>query len=443
VRRRASLRPVKVSLAAAAIAARACTFIAAAWLAAPAAAQDDTTLINTPAEQFVTSPGGVDMRTGRFAYSETDLSIGGEGGALALTRAMAPSVRGHANPFGNLSHNWDIMVSELRIDFNDLSKFGNDYQINVHFGGRSQTYRGRANYQNFEQSSGGGYAPLTYSGTRTSGTVLYTYQAADGSVAVFRALGTLGNSDCSAERRCAFISQLTEPDGTVYTFDYAASNSSNGVGGTMRLTRVTSSRGYALVFEGAQHRVTKACVVNLALGPAPADCSSATLATATYTYETVNGSPLPTYRLTGATGPDSETSAFSYGLNQAGATTMGFVRPDETSPWLTNTLGTEVDEEWSPVETVTHQAYADGSSYSYNFEYGPLAGDRPQTIAGGSYTHSGGNFVHQTRVPFAWPLKPQSNNPGSPCMPILPACSVDGIDGFVHWTYQQTPGPVR
>src|SRR5690349_202321 len=230
---------------------------------APAFAQDssNTTLINTPAEKFVTSPGGVDMRTGRFAYEETDLSIGGEGGALALTRTMAPAVAGHANPFGNLAHNWDIMVSELRIDYNDPSRYGGDFQINVHFGGRSQTYRGRANYPNFEQSSGGGYAPLTYGdGSRTSATVVYTYQAADGSVARFRPLGTLGSGDCSAARRCAFIERLTEPDGTVYAFDYAASNSANGVGGTMRLTRVTSSRGYALVLEGTENRVTRACV---------------------------------------------------------------------------------------------------------------------------------------------------------------------------------------
>ena len=83
-----------------------------AALAAPAAAQEqgETRLISTPAETFAMAPGGVDMRTGRYVYNETDLAIGGESGALALTRTMTQPVPGHANPFANLSHNWDIMM---------------------------------------------------------------------------------------------------------------------------------------------------------------------------------------------------------------------------------------------------------------------------------------------------------------------------------------------
>ncbi|HEU0100668.1 MAG TPA: hypothetical protein VFQ67_18055, partial [Allosphingosinicella sp.] len=110
---------------------------AAAALAAPASAADR--LINTPAEKFVTAPGGVDMRTGRYVYSRTDLSIGPEQGGLALTRTLAANLPGHSNPFANLSHNWDVMVSET-LSPTTNSEGQHDLQVNVHYQGRSQTY---------------------------------------------------------------------------------------------------------------------------------------------------------------------------------------------------------------------------------------------------------------------------------------------------------------
>ncbi|HEU0098960.1 MAG TPA: hypothetical protein VFQ67_09320, partial [Allosphingosinicella sp.] len=109
----------------------------AAALAAPASAADK--LINTPAEKFVTGPGGVDMRTGRYVYSQTDLSIGPEQGGLALTRTLAANLPGHSNPFANLSHNWDVMVSET-LSPTTNSEGQHDLQVNVHYQGRSQTY---------------------------------------------------------------------------------------------------------------------------------------------------------------------------------------------------------------------------------------------------------------------------------------------------------------
>src|SRR4051812_30854606 len=81
-------------------------------LAAPACA--DPAQISVPADHFVMTPGGVDMRTGRYGYSDTDLSIGG--GGLSLTRIMPDYAADHANPFGNFSDNWDIMLVEMRVD---------------------------------------------------------------------------------------------------------------------------------------------------------------------------------------------------------------------------------------------------------------------------------------------------------------------------------------
>ena len=276
--------------------------------AVPAAAQETSKLINTPAEKFAIAPGGVDMRTGRYAYSETDLSIGGESGGLALTRILAADVKGHANPFGNLSHNWDIMVSEKRPD-------GADFQINVHYGGRSQTFRSRYDENGYQQVSSGGFATLTYTGgDRASNSVVYTYTANDGTVAVFRPLG----NECSTDRRCAYVSEIVEADGTKFTFDYASVEGSGA-----RLKWVTSSRGYRLLLEGAGYYVAKACVLNLAHVAAPADgrCPAGA-PTASYAY-----SGAAAARLASVTRPDGTVASFTYGGTADGFATMGFVKP--------------------------------------------------------------------------------------------------------------------
>jgi RHS repeat-associated protein len=405
---------------------------------APAAAQEpgETRLINTPADTFLMAPGGVDMRTGRFVYNETDLNIGGESGGLALTRTMTQSVDGHGSPFANLSHNWDIMITELRINYDNPGRSGIDYQINVHFAGRSQTFRGRQQWTGMGQASQGSYATLTYSGDRAGPAVVYTFTAADGTVAVFRALG---GSDCSSTsfRRCAYVSQITEADGTVFSFDYTPSGTWNGTGGAQRLRRVTSSRGYALLLEGTETRVTKACVINLAQAPAPADnlCPATAPASASYAY---TPGPAPP-RLASATGPDNAVSGFTHGSG-----TTGFVRPGDTAPWLTNWWGYYIDEEWVEQEIVSEQRFADGRSYNYFYDTTPaVTSEHPASPVGRSYTHRGGTLVQHIAMPFAWPFLHGQNNPGSPCNQNWPPCPPDTpIDGPPPWTYQQTPGPV-
>jgi len=398
-------------------------------VALPAMAQQSggSRLINTPAEKFAMAPGGVDMRTGRYVYRETDLAIGGDtgSGGLALTRTMTESILGHASPFGNLSHNWDIMISEMRVD----NPSTDAYQVVVHFGGRSHTYRNRIQDTGFMQASFDGYAPLTYVGDRASTSVVFTYAAVDGTTLVFRPFG----NDCSVGR-CAYVSEMVEPDGTRYVFDYAPSGESTG--GAVRLRRVTSSRGYALLLEGSGHVVTKACVLNLALTPIPADglCPLNAQASATYTYDASQT------RIASVTGPDGATASFTYAAATFGgmpAVDMGFVRPGETSPWLTNRLYVVQDEEWNSVEVVGHQSFADGQSYDYSFDHGPAVGDRPATIAGGTYTDALG---HTTRILYDWPVAPGANTPGSRCT-HLPCEFTIPDDPSI--TYQQTSGPAE
>ena len=172
-----------------------CALLATFSLHAPAAAQDAQANLAPPPERFAVSPGGVDMRSGRYAYSQSDLAIGGDGG-LTLTRTLAQQVAGHTNPFGNFSHNWDILISEKRIHVSE-SIFKHtpglpDFQLEVSFGGLSDTFRSQGT-ASFEQTSRSGYATLTFTGSMASAGAIYTYTRGDGTVAVFRAIGS---NDC-------------------------------------------------------------------------------------------------------------------------------------------------------------------------------------------------------------------------------------------------------
>ncbi|HEU0135162.1 MAG TPA: hypothetical protein VFR28_10090, partial [Allosphingosinicella sp.] len=137
------------------------TLLFAFGLAAPAEAQSgETKIVNFPAEKFNIAPGGVDMRSGRFVYSETELSAG----PLALTRTMPERVASHANPFGNFSHNWDIFLLETRTDLYGGNPVGLDYRMNVHYGGRSFTFDGYNYSQGYSSKSDTASATLTFTG---------------------------------------------------------------------------------------------------------------------------------------------------------------------------------------------------------------------------------------------------------------------------------------
>ncbi|HET9641209.1 MAG TPA: RHS repeat-associated core domain-containing protein [Allosphingosinicella sp.] len=403
---------------------------AAALAAAPPAAAVDK-LVNTPAEKFVTAPGGVDLRTGRFVYEERDLAIGGEGNAgLSFSRTLTATVPGHSNPFGNLSHNWDIMVSERKFSIdNPESGTGPDFQINVHYGGRSQTYQSRSTAIGFQQMSSGTWASLTFTGDRTSGSTVYTYTAGDGTLAVFR---PIGSGDCSTARRCAYVSEIVETDGTKFTFSYVSAGSG------VRLARVTSSRGFALLLEGTGPLVDKACLVNLARTAVPADgLCPAGAASATYTYTGDN-------RIATATGPDNATAQFQYPtpfLSTPGATNaIAFVKPGHSTPWLTNSTRIRLDELGVPQEIVEHQAYAGGQFYNYSYDLSPWLSYKEQTLAGGTYTDALGEGGTAT---YLWPIAPGAPHPGSVCR--TRPCSEAMVDDPINhpgYVYQQTPGPV-
>ncbi|HEX9964469.1 MAG TPA: hypothetical protein VGB04_05745, partial [Allosphingosinicella sp.] len=408
----------------------AAALLAALALAAPAAAQNK--IVNTPAEKFAIAPGGVDMRTGRYAYSETDLTGGGGQGALAITRIMPEAVGNHANPFGNFSHNFDIFVIETV----STTPGDDSVRMGVHYGGRSLTFESKRSIETYGYAfkSDGEVATLTYTGLRSNGTAVHTMRGPDGTSITFR---PIGGEDCadqlfwsSVRRRCAFVSEMIEPDGTKYMFDYVAVA---GAGNRARLSRVVSSRGFALLLEGSGNLVTRACLYNLAVTAAPAAggaCTTAALATAVYGY---SGS-----KLASVTSPGNAVSSFTY----PAADKMGFVKPGYGGPWLTHTIGHMTDEEAGNQEITTRQDFHDGQSYEYFFDAPPATNNyqnapNPVPVVGGTYKDAEGR---ETIVRYGFPVQPYSVW-SSTC--TQRPCEVEPESDFQNWTYQQTSGPVE
>ncbi|MBV9932011.1 MAG: hypothetical protein JO013_13850, partial [Alphaproteobacteria bacterium] len=403
--------------------------LAAALVHAAAGAQK---VLAPPPERMIVSPGGVDMRTGRYAYSQTDLSIGGEAG-LALTRTMNQQVVRHSNPFGSFSHNFDLMltIKSVSIDEGIMTDWPGapDTQAEVAFGGLSATFQslGFGGSAGYDLTSRAGYARLTYTSPdnkRENPAAIYTFQTADGTKAVFR---PIGSNDCSAQARCAYVAQLTRPDGTVLSFEY----DSLGTGNSARLRSVTSTRGYALLLEYAGVYVARACVLNLTTMTKPAgNACPAGVATATYTYD---GGGAAT-RLRSVTDPSQATWTF---VNGQGS--IGFVKPGQSAPWLTNAFGNQpVNDDGLTAEVVGAQTFADGQSYVYSYTLSPDVPNHVPALAGGSFTDAQN---HTTRVVYDFPIKP-GTGPGDPCQHA--PCSPTNVnsDGSTTIVYQVTPGPV-
>ena len=362
-------------------AALACAYTGLAGLTAVPAMADPV-----PAEQYVVSPGGVDMRTGQYTYKNTDLAIGGEAG-LALVRDNGIDDFALRKPFGNtFSHNWHIFILERpNSSYSPDTGLGqgSGYMIAITAGGRSTSFTAENLSNNLQLAASTSYAQLTSTGTGAQRQYIYT--AADGTVINFR---PIGNLDCPSYGigwgigRCALASQIVQPDGHRFDLQYDAAPS----GGGARLRRVTSNRGYALIFEYSSSvgnkLVSKACAINLALQTAPTDniCPGGALS-ASYSYQSLNS--YISY-LTSYTDPTNLTYGFDYGYNAtAQATQQRFFNPGETTPYLINEVGDS---------TTFKQIFADGRIYNYNWN-SITHNEYWIEVAGGSYSLNGGPLV--------------------------------------------------
>ncbi|WP_233503315.1 hypothetical protein [Sphingomonas psychrotolerans] len=324
-----------------------------------------------PAEKLMVSPGGVDMRTGRFAYRHADLSIGGDKG-MALER-IGTTQRGQPEfAFGNyLIHNWLITLTQRRVAIPEAQYISEyDYLTTVHVGASAISFR-KGSYQGsfLEQSViSRAYVSIVeshQSPTPRGGTELvpdlYQFRDEEGSIFNFRRMSFAG--DCGGE--CVYVSDMTRPDGTRYQFGYESMPQA----GTSRLRSVTSSLGYAILFDyglAAQPKfVTRACVINLATRAQPAASSSSCPADApSATYNYANGV------LTGFTDQSGNATTMN-GLGQ-------IYVAGSAQPVVTNVMNAQ--------GVVSYQSFADGRSYSYVWDIDPnFAGEAKGNLPAGGY----------------------------------------------------------
>lgn len=384
-----------------------------------------------PPEKLSVTDTGVDIRTGRFAYSREDLAIG----SLKLVRQITNDARGHLEPFANMSHNWDIFIAERRFDLNknlppisEAYGRGNDFQLFVHYGGTKHVFTA------YEYSTGtvmysGSLGYLSVAGSRASSSALYTYQSPDGARIEFR---PIGSGDCSTAYRCAYASKITQPNGEIFTLSYDAGGPA---GHSARLAQVQSSRGYIIRFEylGAGtdwHKVTKACAFNLALVSSIGPCGNSAQQQVSYTY---NG------KLTSATDAAGHIWHYQHSntLEQGG--TMRFYKPGQSVPYMINTLERHVNDHLEEHEIVRQQSFADGrwTTFDYHyapFEHGAIAPDYPHVpeLAGGMMQDSSGRSVD---VQFGFHVMPGTF--GDQGQNTTPHVWLGDIK------YQTTPGPER
>ena len=384
-------------------------------------------VLNAPSsEKIAVTSGGVDIRTGRYAYEKTDVSIGGGGATVSVERTMPTPVLGHVAPMGNFSHNWDIFLSIKSSLAEQYNAF--DYLANVSFGGRSQTFEKLyLQDSSFRQKSQNDFTRLVET-PAGGGNSTFTYTATDGTVAVFLPI-FVPNSPGGYSN--AQVSYVIEPDGTRYDFEYGSSG----------LRSVTSSRGYAALFEYAGgSQVTKTCLINLGTTAKPANniCPASPPQAATYGY---SGS-----FMTSATGPDNQIDVFAYTNVQPGVSfQMAFTKPGQSTPWLTNNNIYDFTTDGLTYPIVTAQNFADGSSFSYFYDYTPQTDNGSggfagyQSVAGGAYI----NALNQTtEVRYDFPATPNSFKPprvviGANGEPSFPPVNLGDI------VYQVTPGPAR
>jgi len=310
----------------------------AAWgvVSLPAHAQ---TVSPMPPDTMVMTPGGVDLRSGSLKMDRTLLSMGeGQIGALDFRRITR--TYGFREPPGRMNgfnHNWDIRFKrqsrpgaagadvsvtsdELSFTFFDL---GADYSPDL--------------------TSAGNHAKLAR--TTVGSNYYYTLTTADGTVVVSQNIASDGT---------ALATSVTKANGAAYSLTY----DSLGPSGSYRLRRVTSNAGYALLFQYAGNGyVSKACILNLAITPAPSDnnCPGGAKSVA-YGYSG--------YTMVSETDASGAVWPFTSTYVDGGTSfTQTFKEPGAATPYLT------VDYEYvdNYKLAVSRQTFADGKQFNYTW----------------------------------------------------------------------------
>lgn len=378
-------------------------------------------LINMPAEQVMVSPGGVDLRTGRYTYNQSDVSVGQGENGLELARIISSVVPSRSEfSFGNFSHNWDASMNLIRLDLDERAKkggwpSGNDYMAFINYDGRNLTFTASASAISYSMKSRGPRNHLTWTGTQGTAGVVYTFADAGGNKIVFKPLGTLGGLAVTG----LYPTKITRADGTEHALEYASYSA--GTINRARLISVKSSRGYALILEGSGPLITKVCALNLSRNVMPTTgvCPSG-VPTASYSY---SGS-----KLASVVDAGGGLWQFTYGTSGS-YSTIGFIKPWQSTPWLTNSTALGHDGLDGYYDAVREQAFSNGESYTYE-PFKPPVQSGSDEFAGGKSTNALGESI-SVRLGFYRVPAPICTQ--FPCPPPTPVQELP---------YQQTSGPI-
>jgi hypothetical protein len=342
----------------------------------------------SPAQDHAVSDGGVDMRTGQYQYSKTDLQMGGVGG-ISLERTSGSEIRFAWKPMGHFSHNWHLYVT-----YKTISGGGASFAVQ---GSRGQQFVTGSNTNNFYTAATNHRTTLeaipTGSGPLNR-KLLYT--TADGTKVTFREQTSISDQANRGQILAGtwpsfYAETIEEPDGTVYTLSYDAATSTNPA----FLRRVTSSAGYVLIFEWVSNPVddfiSKACLFNAAVDTVPTSnsCSGASYST-TYSYATNGTMSTAVHPDTRSYGYNSTFSptAWQTALNNAPNTqytwTESYTHPGETTPYLTNTIFRDLF-----TQSTQSQDFALGPDYTYVWNV-TEHNEQTMEVAGGTMTRSDG-----------------------------------------------------
>lgn len=316
--------------------------------------------IEPPPPADTQSATGVSFESGAFSYDITDLAIGGpepdEG--LALTRRYSSNLSvafSSGYKVQGWTHSLHASVSTKKLPTSGRPPLpGREpYLYSVSIGNRSVGFLGGSS--NPTGGLVGTYTPvfggsekLVYSGTEQAGT--FTFTDKDGTIAVITDLR---------------VTSLTYPSGVTLTYNY------DGQG---LLKSIFSTRGYALLFEGAG-RWTKACAVNLseflvtAFSACPAGVQSVS-----YGYSPDN------LTLTSATNRVNQIAYYEY-VSAGSRNHLSCVKPaGTTSCSITNQYNicqrdptlTQDPPGLREMDQVIWQGTATGETFTYSFPANPV-----------------------------------------------------------------------
>ena len=310
--------------------------------------------IPAPPRHDTRSEGGVSYRDGSFNWSEQDLSIGGEDG-LQFGRTYVSTMGDGFSPGWLFSTISLIRVSKVPQDPAAMPPPPQLQQwvFSVMMGDRSFSFVGGnrdphtgaptrgGTYQSVEDDG----ASLAYVGTSTSGYFVLTEP--DGTVVTF-------NNWVNGR-----ISSILKPDGTRLDYNYQTA------------VTVRSSRGYEVIVEGN----TRACVVNLAVRHLPAGNATCPAGVQTVDYGYSAAPVRPGLQvLTSATKAGATTQYEYIGVDHLGCVKL----PGQNSCRVSNQYGSCPEDANQPAtrytrhfrDPVISQQFASGQSFSFSYAGG-------------------------------------------------------------------------